>query len=446
MQKLYKLPLIGACILLAYLPFHIFLSQSLSLVTGGLDAWKVGKDIFLCVLSLFTICLVFWQKKAGKLFWALLGFTMLYGVLHLLLWAVHPEIYKESAILGTMYNMRLPLYLLLGYSAVLLVPKFVFSSVIKLVLIVSTTVAALGIIQYFLPADILTHFGYGLDRGARAAFFIDDNPLYPRVMSTLREPNALGAYLVLPAAALTLLFFETDNKRKKILLASAFAAHCIAIALTFSRSAWLAAVLAIALVIWWHYKMWLLAKTRQYWPLLVGILIILAGSLYLLRDTSFVHQYVVHSNQVRTNNGPDSNGYHTLLVQEGLKGIQHKPLGHGPGTAGLVSIHNPNGGQLTENYYIQIGYEIGIIGMALFVGLNVWLFIRIWKRRDIYTGILCASFVAYVLTNMLLHTWSNEAVAGQWWILAGMALAAGLGKNETERLATTSDKTPPHAA
>jgi hypothetical protein len=428
MQKLYKLPLIGACILLAYLPFHIFLSQSLSLVTGGLDAWKVGKDVFLCFLTLFTICLVFWQKKAGKLFWVLLGFTMLYGLLHMVLWAAHPGIYREGALLGTMYNMRLPLFLLLGYSAVLLVPKFVFSSVLKLVLIISTVVAALGVLQYFLPTDILTHLGYGLERGARAAFFIDDNPLYPRVMSTLREPNALGAYLILPTAALTLLFFEATEKRKKLLLAGAFIAHCAAIALTFSRSAWLASLLAVVLVIWWHYKVWLLAKTKLYWPLLTALVMVLAGSLYLLRDTSFVHQYVVHSNQVRTNNGPDSNGYHALLVQEGLRGIQHEPLGHGPGTAGLVSIHNPNGGQLTENYYIQIGYEVGIVGVALFIGLNVWLFVRIWKRKDIYAGMLCASFAAYVVTNMLLHTWSNEAVAGQWWILAGMALAAHVEK------------------
>jgi hypothetical protein len=37
--------------------------------------------------------------------------------------------------------------------------------------------------------------------------------------------------------------------------------------------------------------------------------------------------------------------------------------------------------------------------------------------------VLLASFWAYVLTNMLLHSWANEAVAVQWWLLAGMAIA-----------------------
>jgi hypothetical protein len=444
MQKLKRLPFIGACALLAYLPFHIFLSQSLSLLTGGLDIWKIWKDVLLFALVSIAIILVFCQKKAGKSYRGLLLFTLLYGALHLIVWAAHPHIYKESAVLGTVYNLRLPLYLLLGYSAVLLLPKFAFSSVLKLVLIVSTIVAGLGVVQYFLPPDILTHVGYGIDRGARAAFFIDDNPLYPRVFSTLREPNALGAYLILPTAALTLLCFEVKEARKKVLLAGASLLHIVAITLTFSRSAWAGAVLAIVLVIWWHYKVWLLSKSKQYWPLLAALVIILAGGLYLMRDTSFVHQYVVHSDQVRKNNGPDSNGYHTILIQEGLHGIRVEPFGHGPGTAGLVSIHNPDGGQLTENYYIQIGYETGVIGALLFIGLNVWIFIRLWRRKDMYAGILCASFVAYVLTNMLLHTWSNEAVAGQWWILAGMALVTA--PETKKKLSASAGKTPPRSA
>jgi len=79
----------------------------------------------------------------------LLGFSFVYGALHLGLWALHPELYDRSAALGTLYNMRLPLFAALGYGSVLLLPKFVFSSVIKIVLVVSTVVAGLGYCNTF---------------------------------------------------------------------------------------------------------------------------------------------------------------------------------------------------------------------------------------------------------------------------------------------------------
>jgi len=437
MQFLRRIPFIGSLVLLAYMPFHIFLSQSLSLYTGGLDEWKIGKDVLLGILVLFTICLVFLQGRAPRAFKLLVAFTVVYGLMHLGLWAAHPDLYKQSAMLGTIYNVRLPLYAILGAGAVLMWPKkdenkFAFSSVIKLVLIISTAVSALGILQYFLPSDLLTHFGYSISRGVRPNFFIDDNPLFPRIMSTLREPNALGAYLILPATLLSLLVFKAKDMNKRYILGGAFGLHVIAIFLTQSRSAWAALLISLVLAFFWQHKVWFTVFIKRFWYVWTALVIVLAGGSFLLRNSHFVQGYIVHTSTARTSN-LDSNNYHSLLVRQGLEGIRNKPFGHGPGTAGIVSIQNPDGGQLTENYYIQIGYEIGIIGALLFIGFNIWLYIRLWRRKD-YIGVaMCASFWAYVVTNMLLHTWSNEAVAAQWWIVAGMVAF-------TERARSVSSK------
>jgi O-antigen ligase len=130
----------------------------------------------------------------------------------------------------------------------------------------------------------------------------------------------------------------------------------------------------------------------------------------------------------------DSNEYHWLHVRQGIEGIQARPLGHGPGTAGLAAIQNPHKtGLLTENYYVQIGYEVGVLGLALFVTISVLLYIRIWRRDDKWAVILLSTFWGYVITNMLLHTWSNETVAAQWWLLAGIALAAPASKLPVKR-------------
>lgn len=435
MQILKRIPYYGCLALLAYLPFHIFLSQSLSLFTGGLEVWKIWKDVLLFGLSLFTICLVFWQGKATKGFrWLVVG-TCLYGLLHLILWLAHPDIYARSAILGVIYNMRLPLYALNGLGAALLLGhKFVFSSVFKLVLVVSTIVAFLGVVQFFLPGDTLSHFGYGLDRGARAAFYIDDNTaLPPRIMSTLREPNALGAYLILPAVLLGLLAVRTTDKNKRLFFMGAFSLHGLAVLLTFSRSAWAALFVALICAAAWQYREQLKKHWRRYLPVAVVLVVVIGASLTAIRHTSFFQSYIVHSNQSERVADLDSNDYHALFIKQGLQGIKDQPLGHGPGTAGLASIQNPKGSFLTENYYVQIGYEIGLIGLALFVLLNVWFYLRLRAKRTLWATVLLASFWAYVLMNMLLHTWSNEAVAAQWWLLAGMALALGDDKVLTPR-------------
>jgi hypothetical protein len=411
---------------LAYMPFHIFLSQFLSLATGGLGLWKIGKDMLLIGVVMFTICLVTVQGKANRVFKLLLGFTVLYGVLHFAIWVLNPDVYSRSAMLGILYNMRLPLFLILGYGSVLLISKFVFSSLIKTVLIISTVVAVLGVIQYFLPPDLLTHFGYSLERGARPSFIIDTNDGLIRIMSTLREPNALGAYLLLPITGLVALLCNVRHQiNRRILLGGILGIHTLALFLTFSRSAWLATAVSVAVVLVWQLRVVIGAHLKRWWLPLAGLGIVLVAGFFFLQKMTVFQQYVLHTNPAEETDDLDSNDYHLLYVQQGLEGIADKPLGHGPGTAGLASISNPSGGQLTENYYIQIGYEVGIAGLALFAAFNVWLYMRLWCRQDVFGLILCASFIGYFVVNMLLHTWSNEAVAAQWWLLAGMALFAG---------------------
>ena len=438
MHILTRIPYWGFWALLIYMPFHIFLSQSLSLATGGLEVWKVGKDVVLAVLVLFTICLVLWQRKANKLFAWLLGLSAAYGLLYIILWAINSDVHTQSAVLGIVHNMRLPAFLLLGMGAALLNPnKFVFSSVIKIVLAVSTAVAALGILQYFLPKDILVHLGYSLERGVRPHFFIDDHPDLPRIMSTLREPNALGAYLVLPVAALTALLVRVKNTGLRYMVIGSLALHLLAILLTHSRSAWLATALVVALTLWWSYREWVERMLKRFWPLLIALVLATGVAAYHVRDTAFFQGYIIHTTELATGEH-SSTELHYLLAREGFERVVEQPHGYGPGTAGLASIQSPVP-QLTENYYIQVMYEIGVVGFGVFVVINVVVYRRLWTRRDTFGVIMVASFWGYVLTNMLLHSWANEAIAAQWWLLAGAGMVALNGSKKKIGASTALD-------
>src|SRR5688572_6596280 len=204
MEKLMRLPYFLAIGLLVYMPFHIFLSQWLSTYTGSLDYWKVGKDILLFGAILLVVGLVYIQKGTReKLFWIFTGLSVLYFLFHLLAWQINPDIDTKSALVATAYNSRLLGYAILGWGTAIIVKKYLnLKKIFIIVIAVSSIVCVLGIIQYYLPKDFLTHFGYSLDRGVKPAFFIDDKPDLPRIMSTLRDPNSLGAYLILPITLL----------------------------------------------------------------------------------------------------------------------------------------------------------------------------------------------------------------------------------------------------
>jgi hypothetical protein len=419
-ERVKRIPLGGIYALLAYMPFHVFLAQSLSVITGGLSVWKIAKDIFGAFLLLFIVVRVYQGRKATPLFKRFLLLLVLYGAIHLIVWALNPHIYKQGALLGIIYNNRVPGYLVMGMGAALLLPKeFKAERLVRFVILISTIVCALGVLQYFLPKDLLTHFGYSLARGVKPAFFIDDKPDLPRIMSTLRDPNSLGAFLILPITILVYEFFR--NNRRRMLITGLLLLHGLALFLTFSRSAWAAALISAGIIVASEYRRQLKPLLLKYWPIALGT-VLLAGSLLLTARHQYVVQNIIeHSDKSTRQVG--SNGLHVIKIEQGIKGIIQKPIGHGPGTAGLVSIHNPGGGLLTENYYLQIGYEAGILGLLLFVAINILVYLRLLRSRNSLAPVILASFWGYVLMNMLLQIWSNEAVALQWWLLAGIVLA-----------------------
>ena len=420
-ERLKRLPTWGVYALLVYMPLHIFLSQWLSSVTGGLSAWKVAKDVVTMVLVVLTVGLVVQRRLHRNPPFLML---MLAAAVYLLL---HAVTYREMttrnvAALALTYNNRLFWYALIGLGAVLLWPQeFTQRKVTRLVLILSTLVCIVGLLQYVLPKDLMEHFGYSISRGVKPAFFIDDKPDLPRIMSTIRDPNSLAGYLVLPITLLTYLWFKGRSNSRQ-LLSGLLLLHGLALFLTFSRSAFLAlavSLFALALLTL-HEKLVPIAK--RYWPAGLVAVALLAGVVYLGRDQYIIQNVVFHSDE-STVSELDSNEYHATFIQLGLKGISRQPFGHGPGTAGIVSIQNKGGGLLTENYFVQIGYEVGVAGLLLLwaVLFYVYRVLRQQKTTPLQVALL-ATFWGYLCMAMLTHLWSNEALAAQWWLLAGVVM------------------------
>jgi O-antigen ligase len=424
--------------LLAYMPLHILLSTWVGTSFGILEIARVAKDVVLVAGFLLTFVLSysqpwFWRFMKDRLVLLIFAYAIFTSGLALL----RPTD-QDAEILGVVYNLR---YLLFFIYALLLarltdVDKLRRASV-KIVLTIAVVVVGFGVLQYLvIPDNLLSHFGYNRASGVLPAFFIDDKPDLERVMSTLRDPNSFGSYLIiiapLAAAVLFIYHYSKDKLKPAILLLFS----TLALWYTFSRSAWLG--FAVALMLFFFLTdSWIkieIYKRRQLLiPLIISGIVVLFSGLLVFKDTYFVQNVIFHADESTVLEDP--NELRVRFWSESLGGIREEPLGHGPGTAGLTSIrNNVQGTVLNENYYLQIAWEVGVVGFLLFIAI---LFTTGWRllemRHDSYVATaLFVSFAGLAITNFLVHIWSNEAVAYIWWGLAGLTVASTKHKKRTQ--------------
>ena len=420
LSTIYKLLATSTLALFIYMPFHTFLSVWLSTYTGSLDFWKVWKDVLTAVVTIFCIATVFLTSKVSKLYKTILILISIYALLHLILFFSS----SQPLLTGTLafiYNLRIFCYLIIGYSLAILLPKSdLLRKYSKLLILLSTVVCFSALLQYLLPKDIMTHFGYAVERGVKPNFYIDDKPDLFRVFSTLKDPNSLGAFLILPITLLVQKLIKNWKTNRRMFIVSLLVLHVWTLLLTFSRSTLLATILAVSTLLVMQNAKFIKAHKQQIITYGVGFLVVITGFVYIMRDQYFVQNVVFHADESTTLASP--NELRGSLAERAINGIIHQPLGHGPGTAGLVSTRLPNG-LLTENYFLQILYEVGIFGFAIFIAILFLIVQKLWVlRKNELARVLLASFVGLVFANLLFHTWSNEAVAITWFLTAGLSL------------------------
>lgn len=411
------------------MPLHIFVSTWLGTTLGVLEFAKIGKDILLIVgfALMLTVSKRDHLKQLinDKLTWVITGY---FTITLLLAFVLKTD--TDAEILAIVYNLRFLVFFL--YARLLLAGfgKQVITTSLKIVGAVGFIVALIAVLQYtVIPDDFLRHFGYQKDPGVLPVFYIDNKIGYERVMSTIRDPNSLGSYLIITFAMFTALLLRA-KKQSRLILLGLSSITGLALLLTFSRSAWIGAFLSLVTVI-------LLSKSareyinKQKKILSTLALVLIVGALstvFLLRNDSAFQNIFFHADEKTVLEDP--NQKRARYLEESINEIISKPVGHGPGTAGLPSIRNEKQGTvLNENYYTQIAYEVGLVGLGLFLIILSVVFLRFWPNRfEYYNSFLIASFIGLAFTNLLVHIWSNEAVAYTWWGLAGLVVGLNLKK------------------
>jgi O-antigen ligase len=290
-------------------------------------------------------------------------------------------------------------------------------------------VTVFGLLQAFvLPQDFLKHFGYGPST-IPAYQTINSNQSYARIQSTLRGVNPYGAYLVLITSLIAALLLRMKRNWQKIIL---LIASLITLIYTFSRSAWIGTFVAVAfLVILGLYKTKLFSTV-----VISGVVVVLIVGALVVTNHSTQLQNIIYHTQTNSAVKTTSDQGHLSGLESGLKDIYHQPLGGGVGTAGPASTYNPKRIRIAENYYIQVGQETGIIGLGLFLAINICLGYRLWQRRSESLALgLFASFLGLVVVNMFSHAWADPTLGYLWWGLSGMAMTVEI-PNKKKNTAT----------
>lgn len=404
-------------VIVAAMPVHTFFTTWLASNTGGEEVIKAWKEI-LIFFNVFA--LLYLLKTNQKLILPILKrpinvLIIAYIGLHLIIWVIRmPDL--DAAVAGVMVNGRFLSIFVMAQVVVKLVKKKAFEVLIHKVFFTGAGIVAIvGFMQALvLDKDILTHFGYGPDT-VRAFTTLDDNDSLIRINSTLRGPNPLAAYLILPILAVI------HRLKRQITPKALYGLLFLSVAMlfTFSRSGWIG--FAVAFVI---YVLIVLARypARLNYAIAALFVLVLFGlsAITVWRNTYVVQTYLFHDDP-NTGGALTSNDVRIEALTSATEDVLENPLGDGPGTAGPASRYNDDVTRIGENYFLQVGQEVGVIGLGLFMAINMIVAIQLWrKRREPWPRMLFASFVGLTLVSMFLHGWADDTTSIIWWAFAGL--------------------------
>lgn len=414
-------------------PFHAFLTvwgTSFGLNYTVLRLWSA------LLLWLLIGCSVIWLVHDAPLrVWArqsfLVRISLIYATLSVLMGLrglLLGNVTGAAFLIGLLQNLRYVAFFLVVIALVKFTQKL-DERWLRIVLVGAVIVSSFAVLQYTaLPHDFLGQFGYNAST-IEPFETINNNPDYIRVASTLRGANPLGAYLVVVIAVLAAFW---PRLQRKTLWGIVLGIALGALLFSFSRSAWIGTVVALVIVFV------LRLRTRQQWRR-AGLVTFCLGIVLVAAFVAFEQNRAVQNALYHTEDNStvavSSNDQRSTAIITGVRDVLREPFGRGVGSAGPASAHNDAAtARLAENYYLQIGQEVGWAGLFAYIALTILVGAELWRRRyePLALGLL-AAFAGLFFVNMLSHAWADDTLAFIWWGLAGLVIGQGLWQKNTKR-------------
>ncbi len=429
--------------ILVLLPFHALLTTWAGSNLGYLDVFRLWKELLMIPLAVLALWLLHLNKAFQQQLvrsW-LLRFIGLYTLLFIG-FGLYTIFTDRATLEAVLYSWIVNLRFLWWFVVVWIIARadpLITQQWPKLLFIPASLVVLFGLLQRFLlPADFLQHFGYGPDT-IPATQTIDGKSSYQRIQSTLRGANPFGAYLLFVVTAVI------ASLRRMPWLVGLAAVASVALFFTYSRSAWIGLVVSLAVLGFLQ-----LSSKRGRQVMIVSLVLALTlgvAGIWQFQHNDALQNAVFHSDE-NSQSSQSSNEARSTALVTATKDIIAEPLGRGPGTAGPASARNSQPARISENYFLQIGQEVGVLGILLFAGILFGTVRHLWQRRRyVLARVLLASLAGITVVNFMSHAWTDDTLSLLWWGFAGavMSLPAILVKelkHETKTQTKASQKKP----
>ncbi len=413
-------------LIVVHAPVTVFIGSHWPAIADIVKAWKE----LLLLLALVLLAVDYTRRKQwrmlfrDRLMWLVAGYGLLHGLV-----ALVARLPLMQTIAGLMIDLRFIAFFVAVYTFLQLYP-FYRRAFLYTALGGACLVVGFAAMELLLPRDFLTHLGYG--RATIEPYLtVDKNPDFVRFNSTLRGPNPLGAYAMMVLAGAVAYGVAVKRSvtdwRIKSLHAMLATGSAVALWISYSRSAWLGALLSVVIII--VVSMGKKLPRKTWMTLLLGTLV-LAGGIWLARDSYFVKNVFVHDNPT-TGATIDSNAGHVESLLTGVRRLMTQPLGAGIGSTGSASLDSSKP-FIIENQYLFVAHEVGWLGLLLFITISYVVLSRLWaKRRDWMSLAVFASGVGLAVIGLLLPVWADDTVSIVWWGLAASMIVKGEGDGTT---------------
>jgi putative inorganic carbon (HCO3(-)) transporter len=407
----------GLVLLCAVMPFHAFLVIAAGNSFGHQALFQGWKELVIILLLLVAAGAMITQRLDWRPLWRRTPLIAAAFIVLSILVSLTTNQVRDSSFL---YGVKTDLVPLVVYALALLVAHHRLNHRLERIVVISGTIVGfLALIQvWLLPADFLRHFGYSAANIVPAQYINPGAMTFPRAFATLGGPNQLGAFLIIPLSLLTARLMRKATWVDALFLIISLGG----LIQTYSRSAWIGAAIAMFLTVCLHLNGHNLRRFLA-GSVILGILggaalqSVVAGNLnwqYL-----FLHQpSASHATQ-------GSDLQRSNWQAQSLDILRAQPLGGGLGSAGPASRYSLNKPLISENFYLQIALETGIIGLILFLLLMGSLGVDLWLVRHAYDNLLArpllAALIGILVTNLFLHTWADSTLVLIFWALAGVS-------------------------
>lgn len=296
--------------------------------------------------------------------------------------------------------------------------------------LIGTAIAAFGCIQaQFFGMDFLKTLGYGFEIKEAGYSYIEPNYQrhlpggfsFVRAISILQDALSLGAYLMILALILQPFhLFPPKEEVHRWWRRIQYLILLTGLLYTTTRSAWIGMAVGTLALAWRRKK--LLATSSAF--LFIGIFLLL-----LLLSFPGGKVFLLHTLEGREG----SVAAHMNTYGWQLQKIVDNPMGIGLGMTGRIGTRfyaNIEGGFNTECWYIQVGTQMGFLGMFLYIAIVLetlrTLFVLGSRLRDPFLKDLAhgvfAAYLACSVFGLFLNVWSCHVIPIFMHLFVGLAL------------------------